>query len=162
MIYILLFSSHRLLDMGFDREIAVILNALNEQAPDRQTILLSATLTDDVKRLAGIALKEPRLIDIAQELSRTISAKSTEKQTSEENSEAETRTRNTVAMETESNLEVKESDEGDIEVTELKQSDFTTPEGLQQHFVIVPSKLRLVTLTAFILWRCTVSLFCII
>ena len=33
---------------------------------------------------------------------------------------------------------------------------FAIPEGLQHHFVVVPSKLRLTTLTAFILWKCKV------
>lgn len=34
---------------------------------------------------------------------------------------------------------------------------FALPEKLKQYFVIVPCKLRLVTLAAFILWRCKVS-----
>ncbi len=34
---------------------------------------------------------------------------------------------------------------------------FALPEGLQHHFVVVPSKLRLTTLSAFILWKCKVS-----
>ena len=36
---------------------------------------------------------------------------------------------------------------------------FAVPEGLQHYFVVVPSKLRLTTLTAFILWKCKVRLF---
>ena len=35
---------------------------------------------------------------------------------------------------------------------------FAVPEGLQHFFVVVPSKLRLATLTAFILWKCKVGL----
>ncbi|XP_072015132.1 ATP-dependent DNA helicase DDX31-like [Amphiura filiformis] len=158
--YLVLDEADRLLDMGFDREVAVILNALNEQAPERQTILLSATLTDDVKRLAGIALKEPKLIDIAQDSSSTTTIKHVRKSecTGEDSTKDQKKTRNTVAVDAESKSELSDSDGGvGLESMELKQSDFTTPEGLQQHFVIVPSKLRLVTLTAFILWRCTGS-----
>jgi len=36
--------------------------------------------------------------------------------------------------------------------------EFAVPDSLVHHFVIVPSKLRLVTLAAFLLWKCTVSL----
>ena len=150
--------------MGFDREIAIILNALNEQAPKRQTILLSATLTDDVKRLAGIALKDPKLVDIAQDMSRASTIKqiptSTENQRTElagENESEGKSTRNTVAEDIGDKNVSSELGTVSFESEEVKHSDFTTPDGLQQHFVIVPSKMRLVTLTAFILWRCTVS-----
>ena len=34
---------------------------------------------------------------------------------------------------------------------------FAVPEGLQHFFVVVPSKLRLATLTSFILWKCKVG-----
>ena len=37
---------------------------------------------------------------------------------------------------------------------------FAVPEGLQHFFVVVPSKLRLATLAAFILWKCKVGLQC--
>ena len=151
--------------MGFDREIASILNALNEQAPERQTILLSATLTDDVKRLAGIALRDPKLVDIAQDMSGTGSIKqirtSTENRRTEvsgDDESEEKRTRNTGVEDTGDENVSLELGTVSFESEEVRHSDFTTPEGLQQHFVIVPSKMRLVTLTAFILWRCTVSL----
>ena len=35
-------------------------------------------------------------------------------------------------------------------------SAFALPEKLRQHFVLVPCKLRLVTLAAFVLWKCKV------
>lgn len=38
--------------------------------------------------------------------------------------------------------------------TSLKDEEiFNTPESLKHHYVVVPSKLRLVTLIAFILWK---------
>ncbi len=36
--------------------------------------------------------------------------------------------------------------------------NFAVPENLVHHYVVVPSKLRLVTLAAFVLWKCKVSL----
>ncbi len=33
---------------------------------------------------------------------------------------------------------------------------FATPDTLKHHFVVVPNKLRLVTLAAFLLWKCKV------
>jgi len=38
--------------------------------------------------------------------------------------------------------------------------EFSTPESLSHHFVIVPSKLRLVTLVAFLLQKCKVCELC--
>ena len=150
--------------MGFDKEIAVILNALNVQAADRQTVLLSATLTDNIERLASIALKNPKLIDIAQDNSeigttaRAVSDKRIPGEKQNTNSASVVvgeRTRNTddsngIAAAENTGVSLSSS-------REMTQGDFTIPDGLQQHFVIVPSKLRLVTLAAFILWRCSVS-----
>jgi len=35
--------------------------------------------------------------------------------------------------------------------------EFAVPDSLAHYFVIVPSKLRLVTLAAFLMWKCMVS-----
>jgi len=35
--------------------------------------------------------------------------------------------------------------------------EFAMPDSLAHYFVIVPSKLRLVTLAAFLMWKCRVS-----
>lgn len=37
-------------------------------------------------------------------------------------------------------------------------ANFTTPDSLKHHYVIVPSKLRLVTLAAFVLWKAKVRI----
>ena len=37
---------------------------------------------------------------------------------------------------------------------------FATPDSLKHHVVVVPAKLRLVTLAAFILWKTKVHLNC--
>ena len=41
-------------------------------------------------------------------------------------------------------------------VTQDDDKTFATPDLLKQRYVIVPSKLRLVTLASFILWKCKV------
>ena len=39
-------------------------------------------------------------------------------------------------------------------------SEVAMPENLQHHYMVVPQKLRLVTLAAFLLWKCKVHLSC--
>lgn len=59
---------NRLLDMGFEKEISHIMNFIQSQASDgsrHQTVLLSATLSTDVKRLASYTLHEPEVVDVA-------------------------------------------------------------------------------------------------
>lgn len=120
--WLILDEADRILDLGFEKDIAVILNALNEQQKSRQNVLLSATLTEGVTRLAGISLTDPVKVQIAEQVQ--------------------------VANATEKKVEptLCESTEEDC--------SFAIPEKLKQHVVIVPSKLRLVTLAAFILRTC--------
>ncbi|KAK7793304.1 hypothetical protein R5R35_007629 [Gryllus longicercus] len=70
----------------------------------RQTVLLSATLTPAVERLAGLALQAPDFVDAAD--------------------------------------------------AEMDTKDVVIPDSLVQCYMVVPAKLRLVTLSAFILWKC--------
>lgn len=42
----MLFVCFRTLDLGFEKDLTVILNALNAGGSSRQTVLLSATLTE--------------------------------------------------------------------------------------------------------------------
>jgi ATP-dependent RNA helicase DDX31/DBP7 len=110
--------------MGYEKDVSQIINILDEKKQtDRQTLLLSATLSPGVEKLAGMSLNSPVHVDIVQE--------------------------NTLKK----------------RVSSLGGSDdeglFSLPENLKQHFIVVPSKLRLVTLTAFILWKCKVS-FCLV
>ncbi|GCC33110.1 ATP-dependent DNA helicase DDX31 [Chiloscyllium punctatum] len=116
-------EADRLLDLGFEKDITVILNALNAAHEKRQNVLLSATLTDGVNRLAGISLKEPANIYI-------------------------TEPRQSKPVFTTKQMTAKQENiKEDLEC-------FSIPEQLQQFIVIVPSKLRLVTLSAFILQKC--------
>nr|XP_015222519.1 PREDICTED: probable ATP-dependent RNA helicase DDX31 [Lepisosteus oculatus] len=118
--WLILDEADRTLDLGFEKDLTVILNALNAAGAQRQNVLLSATLTEGVSRLAGICLKEPVTVHASEGAAQSEEAREL---TSDPSS------------------------------TGLSES-FTVPEKLQQHMAIVPSKLRLVCLAAFILGKC--------
>ncbi|XP_075026713.1 ATP-dependent DNA helicase DDX31 isoform X3 [Calonectris borealis] len=114
----------RILDLGFEKDVAVILNALNAERETRQNVLLSATLTEGVTRLADISLNDPISISIADEIQKALKpASQTDRQASSSSNS-------------------------------MEQENFAVPEKLKQYVVMVPSKLRLVTLAAFILEKC--------
>jgi len=56
-------EADRMLDMGFIRDIRKVLALLPKQ---KQTLLFSATFSDDIKRLANDLLKSPVLIEVAR------------------------------------------------------------------------------------------------
>ncbi|XP_064830125.1 probable ATP-dependent RNA helicase DDX31 isoform X1 [Oncorhynchus masou masou] len=116
--WLILDEADRILDLGFEKDLTVILNSLNATGPPRQNVLLSATLTDGLSRLAAISMKEPVSIQVG------------------ENSEG---INNLIP---------------DPTTVQGKSDRFAVPERLQQHMVVVPSKLRLVCLAAFILSKC--------
>ncbi len=73
----------------------------------RQNVMLSATLSQGVEKLAGLALNDPVHVNMSEDVS-------------------------------------------------VNQDQLVTPTNLKQWYLIVPPKLRLVTLASFILWKCTV------
>uniref|UniRef100_A0AAY4ELG6 ATP-dependent RNA helicase n=1 Tax=Denticeps clupeoides TaxID=299321 RepID=A0AAY4ELG6_9TELE len=120
--WLILDEADRILDLGFEKDLTVILNAINANGPSRQNVLLSATLTEGLSRLASISMKDPVSIQV---------------------SEIPEESRATL-----SKITVAKAEDG-------QQADsFAVPENLQQHAVVVPSKLRLVCLAAFILSKC--------
>ncbi|KAM9218169.1 ATP-dependent DNA helicase DDX31 isoform 2-T2 [Leptosomus discolor] len=122
--WLIIDEADRILDLGFEKDVAVILNALNAERETRQNVLLSATLTEGVTRLADISLNDPIRISIADEVQKVLKpASQTDRQASSS-----------------SNC--------------MDQENFAIPEKLKQYVMIVPSKLRLVTLAAFILEKC--------
>ncbi|KAJ9596853.1 hypothetical protein L9F63_012109, partial [Diploptera punctata] len=107
--WLVLDEADRLLDMGYEKDVASFLNALNSQqeaGSSHRTVLLSATLTSAVERLAGLTLQSPTFVDAA----------------------------------------------GD-EV----EDDLVIPESLKQFYILTPAKLRLVTLSAVVRWKCQKS-----
>ncbi|XP_048849385.1 probable ATP-dependent RNA helicase DDX31 [Brienomyrus brachyistius] len=111
--WLILDEADRTLDLGFEKDLTVILNALNASGPPRQNVLLSATLTEGVTRLVGISLKDPVSIHACEA-----------------------------------------PEQSGAEASAMLPDSFAVPEKLQQHMVLVPSKLRLVCLAAFILAKC--------
>ncbi|KAK3087930.1 hypothetical protein FSP39_012561 [Pinctada imbricata] len=63
--WLVLDEADRMLDMGYEKEVAKILTKLNnaKTSGSIQTILVSATLTEGVERLAGISLTDPVIVD---------------------------------------------------------------------------------------------------
>uniref|UniRef100_A0A8C3KZJ0 ATP-dependent RNA helicase n=1 Tax=Chrysolophus pictus TaxID=9089 RepID=A0A8C3KZJ0_CHRPC len=122
--WLIIDEADRILDLGFEKDVTVILNALNAERETRQNVLLSATLTEGVTRLADISLNDPIRISIADEVRKSLKP--------------------ALQIEKEANSSSNCMD----------QENFAVPEKLKQYFVMVPSKLRLVTLAAFILEKC--------
>lgn len=140
-------EADRLLDMGYEKDVASLVRALNEQqfgnpegekerfhpldvdAPEidpnaspfvckvkRQTIMLSATMTASVDRLAGLTLKHPKFVDAA----------------------------------------VIDEDDDEHNIAMIEQ-DLVIPDSLTQWYLLIPAKLRLVTLASFIVWKCRMT-----
>ncbi|KAM6117754.1 ATP-dependent DNA helicase DDX31 isoform 2-T2 [Phoenicopterus ruber ruber] len=122
--WLIIDEADRILDLGFEKDVAVILNALNAERDTRQNVLLSATLTEGVTRLADISLNDPVSISIADEIQKRLKPAS----------------------------QMDREPSSSANCTE--QENFAVPEKLKQYVMMVPSKLRLVTLAAFILEKC--------
>lgn len=81
----------------------------------RQTILLSATLTQAIEKLAGLTMQNPIFVDAAKE-----------------------------------NLVTSGGDSSEI------NEDLIVPQSVIQSYIVTPPKLRMVTLSAYIVSRCQV------
>ena len=132
-------EADRLMDLGFEKEVSQIVAVLDERAQQsRQTVLLSATLGIGVEKLAGMSLSNPVHVSISQDGESKSPAKS------EMSMQQTTLQMAPVSKHTETSIEA---------VCEM----FATPENLHHQCVLVPSKLRLVTLAAFLVWKCQFS-----
>ncbi|XP_056113316.1 probable ATP-dependent RNA helicase DDX31 [Rhinichthys klamathensis goyatoka] len=115
--WLILDEADRTLDLGFEKDLTLILNALNATGLARQNVLLSATLTEGLSRLASISMKEPVSIHVSEGSGETVEA-------------------------------------CPQAAPQALSDSYAVPERLQQHVVVVPSKLHLVCLAAFILTKC--------
>uniref|UniRef100_H3CKK3 ATP-dependent RNA helicase n=1 Tax=Tetraodon nigroviridis TaxID=99883 RepID=H3CKK3_TETNG len=113
--WLVLDEADRTLDLGFEKDLSVILNSVNSAASSRQNVLLVSPLSHrGVTRLAGICLKDSVSVAVSgPALSEPASCS--------------------------------------------PPTRFAVPEALQQFVVVVPSKVRLVCLAAFILGKCKFS-----
>lgn len=72
--WLILDEADRILDLGFEKDLTVILNSLNSAGPSRQNVLLSATLTQGVTRLADVCLNDPISIHVSGPASSDLTA----------------------------------------------------------------------------------------
>ncbi|KAK3538901.1 hypothetical protein QTP86_020173 [Hemibagrus guttatus] len=117
--WLVLDEADRTLDLGFEKDLTVILNALNAGGSTRQTVLLSATLTEGLSRLTSISMNDPVYIQVSDE-----------------------------------SMDTSEPSLSSHSPPSQQADSYAVPDKLQQYMVVVPSKLRLVCLAAFILARC--------
>lgn len=147
--YLILDEADRLFELGYEIDIKRIVDALNpknpfetkkkdsddEESPSSlpaikvtnttiQTVLLSATLTAAVHTLAGLALKNPVFIDTC-DIKHVDLIKANNNLTNDSNT-------------------INENDENMI------TENIVIPETIKQNYVLVPPKLRLVTLSGLI------------
>jgi len=102
--WLVLDEADRMLELGYEREVQKVLEALRENTK-RQSLLLSATLTSGIQQLSEVSLRHPQFIDAAAS-------------------------------------------------SPSDNKELTTPTNLTQTFLLVPAKLRLVSLIALVLWKC--------
>lgn len=145
--FLILDEADRLLELGYERDVKQLVEAIDKQRAElakesedskkaavMQRMLLSATLTSQVQQLAGLTLKDPLYID-----------------NSDEATEAALKTKTGYQKDTiEAVQQEQELDDGLGEYLEDVTGVLSIPENLQLSYVVVPPKLRLVTISALL------------
>ncbi|KAJ2849405.1 ATP-dependent RNA helicase dbp7 [Coemansia brasiliensis] len=155
--WLVLDEADRLLELGFEETLSKILLLLDEKAkrrtrvlghrsvatslelPKRRiNILCSATLRDNVRRLANESLHDPKFINATRVYDSADQAVAA--------SEDGGYTRDPEESDTDDNEEQENMD--DQMDVDGKDNQFSLPSQLEQKAVVIPAKLRLVTLVA--------------
>lgn len=154
--------SVRTLDLGFEKDLTIILNSVNSAASSRQNVLLSATLTHG-KHRSRLTFCHYLLMVVKLLLSQVVefvSIHSIHMWISGVTRLADICLKDSVSI-TVSGLSSSDpaacSAAKTDHVTSSQSESFVIPEALKQFVVIVPSKVRLVCLAAFILDKCKVN-----
>jgi ATP-dependent RNA helicase DDX31/DBP7 len=126
----------RLMDLGFEEQMKGVLEELERRSPSagltkeegkRRTVLCSATASEGVDRLAGMALDNPVTLTASTKLGTTIITPSAEK-----------------------TMQLSASGELIPTTSTITEIDFTPPTQLVHNYIICPPKLRFVSLIALI------------
>ncbi|XP_017056286.1 probable ATP-dependent RNA helicase CG8611 [Drosophila ficusphila] len=137
--FLILDEADRLLELGYERDVKTLVEAIDKQRaecedknqPKLQRLLLSATLTSQVKELAGLTLQNPLYID-----------------NSDEAASAALKSKDGYQKETIETLMAV--DDGLGEYQEDVTGVLSIPDNLQLSFLVVPPKLRLVVLSSLL------------
>lgn len=131
--FLVLDEADRLLEMGYERDVKQIVEGIDKQRTEAkssepiQRMLLSATLTAAVQKLAGLTLNDPLFIDNSDE----------------DPSKA-------ITMANGYNKESIEAATAELLEGEDSTGILTIPENLKLSYVVVAPKLRLVTLSGLL------------
>ncbi|RUS30275.1 P-loop containing nucleoside triphosphate hydrolase protein [Jimgerdemannia flammicorona] len=144
--WLVLDEADRLLDLGFEETLRSIVTILDERTAGRgrgtrhedsdlwpgtrQTVLCSATLREDVRRLAGTSLRNPVFI----------------------RGQGEEGVASVKRLHDRSDTAGKKGreDVNAMDVDDAPEAKFSTPNQLKQTYVLTPAKLRLVALAAML------------
>jgi len=162
---IVLDEADRLLDLGFGEKILAILALLDErrrEGVNAQRILVSATLPANVLELASKALREPEYVrargpgEDSEELQvvpvgmeRTQKQPPQQKRFRESDGEEDEDEDGVAALAKDGRTAAADKKDSAMARGEGEEQ-LSAPKQLKQHFVLVPAKLRLVTLTTLL------------
>lgn len=126
----------RLLEMGFQKDVSEIVSILTERGSSkgRNSILLSATLSKGLHLLCLPLCGSTSIFCISFAAVEDLAC---------------------MSLTDPVRIDVVQS--SDSQSSAAIGDEIALPENLSHHFMIVPLKLRLVTLAAFVLWKCKVG-----
>ena len=167
--WIVLDEADRLLDLGFEKKVARIVHTLHERQEQtrlegatsvaRHNVLVSATLTDDIEKLASISLRRDNTIFV--DADRVAPVKSIDDDDDSDHSDLSD------DDDDDSDHSDEEDDDDENEKSSKKQSkkqskstltrsssvdqpELETPDTLRQFYALIPCKNRLAVLLAFL------------